>query len=173
MTRSLREELPRRMNANTGFPPSATVGAGAFPVLGKAGWCWPPSLRCSSLVHSFFRPAQSLVLILPMSPSFAACLLEPVGLKPSRPARMPPWRPRGWRRGSPVWLRRRAIVPFIRPKRDGRHRCPLRLRVQPTQRMANRLGWELEMSERRITQLFGLGLGAIITCTMVLNAFAF
>ena len=33
--------------------------------------------------------------------------------------------------------------------------------------------WELEMSERRITQLFGLGLGAIITCTMVLNAFAF
>lgn len=63
--------------------------------------------------------------------------------------------------------------PLIRPKRDGRHRCPLRLRVQPTQRMANRLGWELEMSERRITQLFGLVLGAIITCTMVLNAFAF
>jgi len=69
--------------------------------------------------------------------------------------------------------RRRAIVPFIRPKRDGRHRCPLRLRLQPTQRMASRLGWELEMSERRITQLFGLVLGAIITCTMVLNAFAF
>jgi hypothetical protein len=42
-----------------------------------------------------------------------------------------------------------------------------------SQRMANRLGWEMEMSERRITQLFGLGLGAIITCTMVLNAFAF
>jgi hypothetical protein len=41
------------------------------------------------------------------------------------------------------------------------------------QRVANRLGWELEMSERRITHLFGLGLGAIITCTMVLNAFAF
>ena len=29
------------------------------------------------------------------------------------------------------------------------------------------------MSERRITQLFELGLGAIITCVMVLNAFAF
>ena len=29
------------------------------------------------------------------------------------------------------------------------------------------------MSERRITQLFGLVLGTIITCTMVLNAFAF
>jgi len=42
-----------------------------------------------------------------------------------------------------------------------------------SQRMAIRLGWELEMSERRITQLFGLVLGAIITCTMVLNAFAF
>ena len=42
-----------------------------------------------------------------------------------------------------------------------------------SQRTANRLGWELEMSERRITQLFGLGLGAIITCTMVLNALAF
>ena len=41
------------------------------------------------------------------------------------------------------------------------------------ERMANRWVWELEMSERRITQLFGLGLGAIITCTMVLNAFAF
>ena len=66
-----------------------------------------------------------------------------------------------------------GLVSFIRPKRDGRHRCPLRLRVQPTQRMVNRLGWELEMSERRITQLFGLVLGAIITCTMVLNAFAF
>jgi surfactin synthase thioesterase subunit len=62
---------------------------------------------------------------------------------------------------------------FIRPKRDGHHRFLPRLPVQPIQRMANRLGWELEMSERRITQLFGLGLGAIITCTMVLNAFAF
>jgi hypothetical protein len=29
------------------------------------------------------------------------------------------------------------------------------------------------MSERRITQLFGLVLGAIVTCTLVLNAFAF
>jgi len=29
------------------------------------------------------------------------------------------------------------------------------------------------MSERRITQLFGLVLGAIITGTMMLNAFAF
>jgi hypothetical protein len=28
------------------------------------------------------------------------------------------------------------------------------------------------MSERRITQLFGLILGAIVTCTLVLNAFA-
>ena len=31
----------------------------------------------------------------------------------------------------------------------------------------------LDMTERRITQLFGLVLGAIVTCTMVLNAFAF
>ena len=29
------------------------------------------------------------------------------------------------------------------------------------------------MSERRITQLFGLVLGAMLTCTLVLNAFAF
>jgi hypothetical protein len=29
------------------------------------------------------------------------------------------------------------------------------------------------MSERRITQLFGLVLGGIVTCIMVLNAFAF
>jgi hypothetical protein len=29
------------------------------------------------------------------------------------------------------------------------------------------------MSERRITQLFGLVLGGIVTCTLVLNAFAF
>jgi hypothetical protein len=29
------------------------------------------------------------------------------------------------------------------------------------------------MSERRITRLFGLILGAIVTCTLVLNAFAF
>jgi len=29
------------------------------------------------------------------------------------------------------------------------------------------------MSERRITQLFGLVLGAIVSCTLVLNAFAF
>ena len=29
------------------------------------------------------------------------------------------------------------------------------------------------MSERRVTQIFGLALGAIVTCTLVLNAFAF
>jgi hypothetical protein len=29
------------------------------------------------------------------------------------------------------------------------------------------------MSERKITQLFGLILGALFTCTMVLNAFVF
>jgi len=29
------------------------------------------------------------------------------------------------------------------------------------------------MSERRITQIFGLVLGAIVSCTLVLNAFAF
>jgi hypothetical protein len=29
------------------------------------------------------------------------------------------------------------------------------------------------MSERRITQWFGLILGALFTCTLVLNAFAF
>jgi hypothetical protein len=29
------------------------------------------------------------------------------------------------------------------------------------------------MSERRITQLLGLILGALVTCTLVLNAFAF
>jgi hypothetical protein len=39
--------------------------------------------------------------------------------------------------------------------------------------MANDWVGSWKMSERRITQLFGLGLGAIITCTMVLNAFAF
>jgi len=31
----------------------------------------------------------------------------------------------------------------------------------------------LDMTERRITQLFGLILGGIVTCTLVLNAFAF
>jgi hypothetical protein len=31
----------------------------------------------------------------------------------------------------------------------------------------------LDMSERKITQLFGLILGALFTCTLVLNAFAF
>jgi hypothetical protein len=30
-----------------------------------------------------------------------------------------------------------------------------------------------EMSERKITQLFGLILGALFTCTLILNAFAF
>jgi hypothetical protein len=39
--------------------------------------------------------------------------------------------------------------------------------------MANDWVGSWKMSERRITQLFGLVLGAIITCTMVLNAFAF
>jgi hypothetical protein len=29
------------------------------------------------------------------------------------------------------------------------------------------------MSERKVTQLFGLILGALFTCTLVLNAFAF
>jgi len=29
------------------------------------------------------------------------------------------------------------------------------------------------MSERKITRLFGLILGALFTCTLVLNAFAF
>jgi hypothetical protein len=29
------------------------------------------------------------------------------------------------------------------------------------------------MTERRITQLFGLILGALFTCTLMLNAFAF
>ena len=32
---------------------------------------------------------------------------------------------------------------------------------------------EGEMSERRITQLFGLILGGIFTCTLVLSAFAY
>jgi hypothetical protein len=31
----------------------------------------------------------------------------------------------------------------------------------------------LDMSERRITQLFGLILGGMVTCTLMLNAFAF
>src|SRR5262249_47860465 len=35
------------------------------------------------------------------------------------------------------------------------------------------LGGEVEMRERRITQLFGLILGAMVSGTMVLNAFAF
>jgi hypothetical protein len=43
----------------------------------------------------------------------------------------------------------------------------------PTPAYGSRLGWEVEMSERRITQLFGLVLGAIVSGTMVLNAFAF
>jgi hypothetical protein len=43
----------------------------------------------------------------------------------------------------------------------------------PTQQYGSRLGWEVEMSERRITQLFGLVLGAIVSGTLVLNAFAF
>jgi hypothetical protein len=44
-----------------------------------------------------------------------------------------------------------------------------------TQTMGPRVehGGRLDMSERHITQLFGLILGAIVTCTMVLNAFAF
>jgi len=33
--------------------------------------------------------------------------------------------------------------------------------------------WEAEMSERKITQLFGLALGALFTFTLVLNAFAY
>jgi hypothetical protein len=32
---------------------------------------------------------------------------------------------------------------------------------------------EAEMSERKITQLFGLALGALFTFTLVLNAFAY
>ena len=43
----------------------------------------------------------------------------------------------------------------------------------PIPAYGSRLGWEVEMSERRITQLFGLVLGTIVTGTMVLNAFAF
>jgi hypothetical protein len=39
----------------------------------------------------------------------------------------------------------------------------------PTQSLV----WRLDMTERRITRLFGLVLGAIFTCTLVLNAFAF
>ena len=42
----------------------------------------------------------------------------------------------------------------------------------PVQQPQNLVG-RLDMSERRITQLFGLVLGAIVTCTLVLNAFAF
>jgi len=44
---------------------------------------------------------------------------------------------------------------------------------KPTPEYGSRLGWEAEMSERRITQLFGLVLGAIVSGTLVLNAFAF
>jgi len=61
------------------FPAKRYGWGWGIPVLGKAGSCWPPSSGCSSLVHSFFRPAQSSVLILPMSSSFASCLLERVG----------------------------------------------------------------------------------------------
>jgi hypothetical protein len=42
----------------------------------------------------------------------------------------------------------------------------------PVQQPQNLVG-RLDMSERRITQLFGLVLGAMVTCTLVLNAFAF
>jgi len=34
-------------------------------------------------------------------------------------------------------------------------------------------GKHWDMTERRMTQLFGLILGAIVTCTLILNAFAF
>jgi hypothetical protein len=50
--------------------------------------------------------------------------------------------------------------------------CSVRL-YNPNPDYGSRLGWEVEMSERRITQLFGLVLGAIVSGTMVLNAFAF
>ena len=43
---------------------------------------------------------------------------------------------------------------------------------RPFARLRFRMG-VLDMSERRITQLFGLILGALVTCTLVLNAFAF
>jgi len=33
--------------------------------------------------------------------------------------------------------------------------------------------WAILMSERRIAQLFGLVLGGLLTCTMVLNALAY
>ncbi len=64
------------------------------------------------------------------APRVAVWITPPPDLRSARSARMPPWRPRGSRRGGPVRPRRRA-APFIRPKRDGRHRCPLCLRVQP------------------------------------------
>src|SRR5262245_61977058 len=62
------------------------------------------------------------------------------------------------------------ILPSNRPKRDGHHRRSPRSAC--TTQPKNLVG-RLDMSERRITQLFGLVLGAIVTCTLVLNAFAF
>src|SRR5262249_4819643 len=61
-------------------------------------------------------------------------------------------------------------LPSNRPKRDGHHRRSPRSAC--TTQPKNLVG-RLDMSERRITQLFGLVLGAIVTCTLVLNAFAF
>jgi hypothetical protein len=68
---------------------------------------------------------------------------------------------------------RTAPVPSIRPKRDGRHRFLLGPPVEANPGYGSRSGWEADMSERRITQLFGLILGAIVSGTLVLNAFAF
>jgi hypothetical protein len=89
---------------------------------------------------------------------------------------MPPRRPRGLRH-SRTWAcgstAEGPSVPLFDQNVTGITDVPSVCGYNQLERMANRLGWELEMSERRITQLFGLGLGAIITCTMVLNAFAF
>src|SRR5262249_45056985 len=67
-------------------------------------------------------------------------------------------------------LDRRSGLPSHRPKRDGHHRRSPR--SASTTQPKNLVG-RLDMSERRITQLFGLVLGAIVTCTLVLNALAF
>ena len=86
---------------------------------------------------------------------------------------MPPWRPRGSHRGVRFGRAEGPSFHLFDQNVTGVTDVPSVCGYNQCQRMANRLGWELEMSERRITQLFGLGLGAIITCTMVLNAFAF
>jgi hypothetical protein len=56
-----------------GFQPNATVGVGAFPIRGKAGWFWPSSARYLLPARSPCHPADKSGCILPMLPYFRPC----------------------------------------------------------------------------------------------------